>query len=333
LLICDQVPYPCVNGGIARLVADYEADILCDFDVYLLHYRYDEDDIQLYHHGQPVPGPVCPQNLLTTPFALVILFNYDTDFQQDSFIRPFLTRFPCFHFLQTHPVAGMDDGCFRGILAQSSSRPHEDVFSAAGFYKSDIFLKRKERREELVVCIARIHEDKNQLELVRGYKEQIYQKYGFPLYLVGGGGVRHGEDTYFHEVMRFVDGSSVIATADPGKPLAADNWLTSKELAALLHRARLSVIPSPRESLCITLLESLACGTTCVVNGEYRGFRPEQLAPHVFGYVTGKQGSILDSVAAALKRNARIDGSAWARQFSLAEVRPRLQRFIQERCG
>jgi len=332
LLICDQVPYPCVNGGISRLVADYETYVLCEFDVHVLSYRYDEDLIQLHHRGRPVPGPVNPQDLLATPFSLVILFNYDTDFRQDSFIRPFLTRFPCFQFLQIHPVAGMDDGCFRGTLALSFSSPQENVV-AGGFYNSSVFFRRNEHSDEFILSIARIHKDKNQLELVGGYKERIYRKYGLPLYLVGGGGIRHGEDTYFQQVMGFVDGSAIIATANPTQPLAPGNWLKAPELAALLHRARLFVMSSPQESFCIALLESLACGTTCVVNGKYSGLRPEHLCPQVFDSVSEKRGSILDWVEAALEKDVRIDGSTWARQFSLAEIKPKVLQFLQKRCG
>lgn len=331
LLICENVPYPCVDNGISRQVADYEAYVLCEFDVYVLSYRYDEDLIQLYHHGRPIPGPVNPQNLLATPFALVILFNYDSDFREDSFIRPFLTRFPCFQVLQRHPVAGLDDGCFRGTLAMSF-RPQQNVV-AGGFYNSHVFFRRNHRSDEFVLSIARIHEDKNQLELVGGYKERIYRKYGLSLYLVGGGGIRHGEDAYFQQVMGFVDGSAVIATANPTQPLAPSNWLKEPELAVLLHRARLFVMASPQESFCIALLESLACGTTCVVNGKYCAFRPEHFRPQVFGSVSEKRGSILDWVEAALEKDVRIDGSAWARQFSLAEIKPKVLQFIQERCG
>jgi glycosyltransferase involved in cell wall biosynthesis len=169
--------------------------------------------------------------------------------------------------------------------------------------------------------------------LVRGYKERIYRKYGLPLYLVGGGGIRHGEDPYFQQVMGFVDGSAVIATADPAQPLAPGNWLKESELAALLHRARLFVMSSPQESFCIALLESLACGTTCVVNGKYCGFKPEHLCRQVFGSVSEKRGSILDWVEAALEKDVRIDGSAWARQFSLEKIKPKVLQFIHERCG
>jgi glycosyltransferase involved in cell wall biosynthesis len=331
LLICSQNPYPCVNNGIERLIVGYESYIFADFDVYLLYYSSGHP-IQMFHYGQPLLVEARPESLLEQGFAFVFLFNYDSDFQQDDFILPLLARFPCFQFLQAHPVAGMNDNHFRGTIAQSSSTPAKDVFVPGGFFDSGVFFRKNGRSNELVVCVARIHEDKNQLELIQGYKERIYNKYGLPLYLAGGGGLRYDEDLYFQEVMKFVDGVAILSNADPEKPLAPRSWLEPTEVASLFHRARLAVMPSPQESFCIALLEALACGTTCVVNGRYSAFQPEDLGPQVFGSVTGKQGSILDWIDDALQKNIRIEASAWARKFSLPEIKPKLLRFIQERC-
>jgi glycosyltransferase involved in cell wall biosynthesis len=331
LLVSSQIPYPCVNGGIERLVAGYESRILSDFDVDLLFYR-SGCPMQMFHYGKPLPGQISAERLLDEHYAFVILFNYDTDFQQDSFIRPLLSHLPCFQFLQQHPVAGMSDSHFRGTITQSSSEPNNDVFVPGGFYDSDVFFRKNGRSDEFVVCVARIHEDKNQLELVQGYRDRIYNKYGLPAYLVGGGGLRDEEDLYFKEVMKFVDGVAIVSNADPSTPLATNNWLRADDVASLFHRARLSVMPSPQESFCVALLEALACGTTCIVNGRYSAFQPQDLSSQVFGSVTGKQGSILDWIDEALQKNTRIDASAWAGKFSLPEIKPRLLQFIQERC-
>lgn len=331
LLVCSQLPYPCVNGGIERLVAGYESQVFSDFDVSLLFYRQGRP-IQMFHYGQLLPGTPSSESLLAEEFAFVLLFNYDTDFQQDALIQPLLRQFPCFQFLQFHPVNGMDDNHFRGIICQSSTTPGADVFVPGGFYDSKMFFKRENRSEEFVVCVARIHEDKNQLELVRGYKERIYDKYGLPLVLAGGGGLRDEEDCYFREVMDHVDGTAIIANADLHNPLAPANWLRANEVADLFHRARLAVMPSPKESFCVALLEALACGTTCVVNGNYPAFAPADLGPQVFGSVTGKQGSILDWIDKALERNIRIDASKWAPKFSLEEIKPKLLQFVLARC-
>lgn len=331
LLVCSQIPYPCVNGGIERLVAGYESRIFSAFDVYLLLYSLGRP-LQMFHYGQPLPGTPTTECLLAEEFTFVLLFNYDTDFQHDDFVRPLLTRFPCFQFLQFHPVNGMDDNHFRGILCQSSTMPGADVVVPGGFYDSSVFFKKENRSEELVVCVARIHEDKNQLELVRGYRDKIFSKYGFPLLLVGGGGVRDEEDHYFREVMSYVDGTAIISNADQANPLAPANWLEANGIADLFHRARLAVMPSPQESFCVALLEALACGTTCVVNGNYSAFAPQDLGPQVFGSVTGKQGSILDWIDTALQQDVRIDASEWALQFSLEAVRPKLLQFVLARC-
>jgi glycosyltransferase involved in cell wall biosynthesis len=330
LLISSQNPYPCVNNGIERLMVGYESFIFSDFDVYILYYR-ETHPIQVLHYGQPLPAEARLDLLLAEDFAFVLLFDYDTDFQQDDFIRPFLARFPCFQFLQAHPVAGINDNHFRGIIAQSSATPDQNIFVPGSFYDSGVFFKKNGRRDELIVCVARIHEHKNQLELVQGYKERIYNKYGWPLYLAGGGGLRYEEDLYFKEVMKFVDGVAILSNANPEKPLAPSSWLEPAEVASLFHCARLAVMPSPQESFCIALMEALACGTTCVVNGRYSAFKPEDVAPRVFGSVTEKRGTILDWVEAALQNDIRIDSSAWAAEFALAEIKPKMLRFIQER--
>src|SRR5205085_11626536 len=116
-----------------------------------------------------------------------------------------------------------------------------------------------------------------------------------------------------------VDGVTIFSNADRARPLAPGNWLGAAEVASLFHRARLAVMASPQESFCVALLEALACGTTCVVNGRYSAFKPQDLGPRVFGNVTEKRGTILDWVEAALQNNVRIDSSAWASKFSLAE--------------
>jgi glycosyltransferase involved in cell wall biosynthesis len=227
----------------------------------------------------------------------------------------------------------VNDHHFRGTIAQSSSAPDPNIFVPGGFYDSGVFFRKNSRSQEFIVCVARIHEHKNQLELVLGYKERIYNQYGLPLYLAGGGGVRYEEDVYFNEVMKLVDGVAIVSNADPERPLAPSSWLEPAEVASLFHRARLVVMPSPQESFCIALMEALACGTTCVVNGRYSGFKPEELGPRVFGNVTKKQGTILDWVERALQNNVHIASSAWVEEFSLAAIKPKLLRFIQERCS
>ena len=90
-------------------------------------------------------------------------------------------------------------------------------------------------------------------------------------------------------------------------------------------------MPSPRESFCIAMVEAMACGLTCVVNGEYEGFNEEELRPHVYGNITGKHGSILATLDEALGRDVRIDPSEWVRKYSLVETRKKVIPFINAR--
>ena len=90
---------------------------------------------------------------------------------------------------------------------------------------------------------------------------------------------------------------------------------------------------SPKESFCMALIEAMACATTCVVNGHYWGFDEADIQPNVFGNTTAKRGDILDLVDEALRRNIRIDGSIWARKFSLNQTKGKLLSFINERLA
>jgi hypothetical protein len=73
----------------------------------------------------------------------------------------------------------------------------------------------------------------------------------------------------------------------------------------------------------------MACGTTCVVNGEYDGFLREELRKRVYGNVGRKRGSILDLVERALENDVRIDASAWAQQYALPVAATRIRGFIE----
>ena len=83
----------------------------------------------------------------------------------------------------------------------------------------------------------------------------------------------------------------------------------------------------------MALIEAMACGTTCVVNGDYWGFDEDDIRPNVFGNTTAKRGDILDLIDEALRRDVCIDGSAWAKKFSLNETKGKLLSFINGRLN
>jgi glycosyltransferase involved in cell wall biosynthesis len=175
--------------------------------------------------------------------------------------------------------------------------------------------------------VARIYPEKNQLELVRDYKKKVYDRFGLPLYVVGG-----TENLgYFRKVEPYFDGVAVIATADTNAPMQPQSWRSASEIADLCSRARLFVMPSPRESFCIAMIEAMACGTTCVVNGNYFGFDHAELRPHVYGPITRKRGAIADTIASALENDVRIDASEWVKKFSVEHTREKLLGFIKAR--
>ena len=110
-----------------------------------------------------------------------------------------------------------------------------------------------------------------------------------------------------------------------------ESWRSPVEIAALLNRARFFVTASPKESFGIALAEAMACGATCVLNGNFPGFDPTELQPHVFGNVTERRGSILDVLEEAVATDARRDGSEWIRQYSIERAAERQLEFIERR--
>jgi len=325
LIVCKHLPYPVAAGGIERLLLGYEAHIFSDYDVYLLFY-HECYPARLFHYGRPLTCNVTTEKLLAFDFAFALFFNYETDFQDDCLMRPFMAAVPSYCFLQSHPDKQVSDRFFRGVITHRSVLPHKNVLRLGGFYDPSIFFKR-ESTEELIISVGRIHEVKNQLDLVSNYRSPIYRRYGLPLYLVGGT-LKPG---YFQQVHAHVDNVSVCSTINPERPLDAAGWRAPGELAGLYRRARMFVMASPEESFCLALIEALACGVTCVINGNYQGFDGEELSPHVYGHTTEKRGSILDTLEEALARNIRIDASRWATRYSIPAVRGRVLSFIRER--
>ncbi|HEX8068814.1 MAG TPA: glycosyltransferase [Pyrinomonadaceae bacterium] len=325
LLVCSESPYPVVVGGFERLIKHFETYIFADYDVYLLVCR--GDSLQaLLHYGVPVRDETERARLLAQSFAFALLMHPGFDHEDPRLIKPLIERIPSFCFTQLHPNSAIRDEQFKGIIAHYSAGPHEDVLLIGGAYDPAVFYKHRQA-EAFILCVGRIHRAKNQLELVSQYREKIYRRHGLPLYLVGGS----SDDDYYLLVSRFVDNVSVLSTSDPRHLAADSNWRTAQQIAALCNRARMFVMASAEETFCLALIEAMACGTTCVVNGKYHGFDERDLRPHVFGNIAGRVGSTLDLLDEALRRDIRIDASEWVKKYALAETKPKLLAFIRAR--
>ncbi|HEY8187886.1 MAG TPA: glycosyltransferase [Pyrinomonadaceae bacterium] len=325
LIVGDLNPYKVLDGGIERLLIDYQTHVFSDYDVYHLIYE-SNGQVELFHYGVPVPGEITTQQLLKLNSEFVLFFNYDTDHQGDDFIQPLRDRVPSFSFVQKHPVETLSDKFFRGILTFSSERRHKNVLVVGGSFDPKVF-KKNRKSEEFIVCVARVTPYKGQLELAGGYKKRIYDKYKLPLYLVGG--TNHVD--FFPRLHKYIDNVSVHSTIDPKDLGALTNWWNGRQIAAICNRARMFVLASPQETFCIALVEAMACGTTCVVNGDYPGFKARELRPHVYGNIRGKRGNTLDLVEEVLRREIRIDASEWARRYSLTVIKKTVLAFIRER--
>ena len=325
LIVCSESPYPFVVGGYERLIKDYQSQVFSEYDVYFLACQQDSLK-QLFHYGVPIRSKRARDKILDQNFAFVFFVHSDFDWNGGRLVSPLIDQFPSFCFTQFHPNPEIQDKRFRGIITHYSQRPHRDVLQIGGSYDPEVFFKMRES-EEFIVCVGRLHPCKNQLELVRDYREKIYRKHGVPLYLVGGS----SEPEYHALVNKFVDGVSVLSTCDPENPMAASSWRTSRDIAALCNRARMFVMPSKEESFCIALIEAIACGTTCVVNGAYYGFDERDLRPNVYGNIAGRRGTIHALIDEVLSQNIRVDGSGWVKKYSLAKTKKQLMGFIHQR--
>jgi len=323
LLVSTANPYPIVTNGCARLVHDYQIAMFPQYDVYFLLTRPgDWTPLRLFHQGHPVEGVSQLQDFLAFDFAFVLFIG----FKDNEFTRQLAGLRPSFCLTDTYPHPDLPDGLFRGVLSHRAVERHRDLLLVGGSYDDRVFYPDR-ISEELVVAVGRIHPDKNQLELVRSYRPAIFEKYGLPLHLVGG-----VEDSdYFDQVHKYIDGRAVVSSIDPVNARAIGSWRSAPEIAELCNRTRLFVSASPKESFGLAMIEAMACGTTCVVNGNYPGFVAADLRPHVYGHITGRQGCVTDLVARALRDDVRIDGSTWAKKYSVSTMREVLSRFINER--
>jgi len=302
---------------------DYQLHIFSDYDVYFLHTQSSGwEPLGLFHDDRAVPCDITVERILDYNFEFALFIG----FGENEFTRRLAAGLPSFCLTDIHPRDDLPDHLFKGIMTHLSVRPRRDVLLLGAAYNSDIFYKNR-RDEEFIISVGRIHPDKNQSELVRGYRERIYRKYRMPLYLVGG----VTDESYFKEVNEYIDNRSILSTVDSHNPEAGTNWRTPHQIADLCNRARMFVMASPKESFCIALVEAMACGTTCVVNGNYWGFDEAELRPHVYGHIKGKRGSILDVLDEALSRELRLDASEWVKKFSLGETKNQLLRFINAR--
>jgi glycosyltransferase involved in cell wall biosynthesis len=323
LIVSSANPYPIVRSGCERLIVDYQKHILSDYDVYFLLTRLNDwAPLGLYYQDEMLAGELTVERILECNFE----FAFFIGFKEHEFLNSIVASIPSFCLTDIHPRDDLPEHLFRGIMAHLSNSPHKNILLLGACYNSDIFFKSR-KTEEFILSVGRIHPDKNQHELVSGYKKRIYDKYKLPLHLVGG----IGDFDYFKEVNNHVDNFSVFSTVDPERPQAWANWKTPREIADLCNRARMFVMGSPKESFCIALVEAIACGTTCVINGNYWGFDEADIKPNVYGNTSEKRGDVLDVLDDALGQDVRRDGSEWVKKFSLTETKQTVLRFIRER--
>jgi glycosyltransferase involved in cell wall biosynthesis len=319
LIVCRFSPHPVVTGGCERLVADYQTHVFADYDVWFLHNPH-RSSSQLLHYGELVTVDPSLDQLRALDPVFALFFN---PIPEQELVLALADEVPSFCFVESYVPSPVYDR-FLGAFTHSPVAGRDNVLVLGGSFDPAVF--RKDRQaEEAIVCVARICSMKNQLELVHGYRERIYERFGLPLQLVGG----PDPAPSYAAIAPYIDGEAVRCTTDPRAPRSPRNWLDARQIASLLNRARLFVNPSPAESFCLALVEAMACGTTCVVNGAYDGFLGDELRKRVHGHTDGKRGSILDLVEQALEQDVRIDASLWAQQYALPVTAVRIRDFIE----
>jgi glycosyltransferase involved in cell wall biosynthesis len=329
LIVGRDVSWPAITGGYARMVEYLAGGVFQGYDTWVLE-GIGPRPVALHHGEETVAFYPSVDEVLALEPAFAFFFQSAADVGAPAFAR-IAREVPSFFFSQRHPpVPAALRLPFRGWVAHSAASPSPDLLVLGGAFDARVFFPDGGPREELVVSVARIAREKNQAALVAGYRERIWERHGLPLLLVGG----NGDDAYWSTVSRWVDGVAVRSTVVEAGEGSYNGFLPSAEVAALCRRARFMVMPSERETFCLALVEAMACGATCVVNGWYPGFDPAELAPRVFGPVDGPRGSILDVLDAAVRAEVRIDASAWARErFSIPAIAARLMPFIEARLG
>jgi glycosyltransferase involved in cell wall biosynthesis len=326
LLVSTANPYPVVKDGCQRLVRDYVDAMFPHHDVHFLHVTGDTwSPLELFRDGHPVEGEVDVERLRDEAFEFLVFVG----FKVTDFTQRLTGGWPSFCYTDTFPHPDVPAGVFRGILSHrgSSDAGDEEILLVGGSFDDTVFYPDR-MPEDIVLSVGRIHPDKAQLQLVSRYRELIYEPFGLPLYLAGGA----QDERYHRAIAPYVDGVAVISSvADPADPRGDASWHTGPELAELCNRARLFVSASPKESFSMAMIEAMACGTTCVVNGDYWGFAEADLRPHVHGNITGRRGSVLELAAAALHDDVRIDASQWAAKYALRAMRESVSQFVHAR--
>jgi len=143
------------------------------------------------------------------------------------------------------------------------------ILQIGGTYNDKIFYNKNLKRQNSAIYTGRFDNDKNLIELVECW-EFIYKNHGTILKLVGG----HNNLKNFEKIKAYIKEDSGIETID---------WVNDEYLCELYNTSKLFINPSKEESFCCSLVEAMACGAICIVNGKYNAFKETELNQYVIG--------------------------------------------------
>ena len=327
LMICGQWPYPNIKGGIERLLIDYREKVFAPAKVWNCFYRSSNNITVMNPERNKTTAKLSSQFFQNVNPDLIVVVNNDVDFLKNPLLKSELSRRPSIWAAQSLQKAGQDEAykVYSGlILNYGSGIPDDIALKVGGFYDDSLFNTiNLPAKKEHIIYSARFDPSKCQLELVKDYKNKIYQKHGIPLLLVGG----TFNPSYLKSVQQYVDNKSVLWSGHTLKK----TWVDGPELANLYKKARAFVLPSKAESFGLSLVEAMACGATCVVDTRFAGIKKEELQTKVYGSVSGSEGKILENLDKVLSDNIHIDGSKWVSKYAINQKRDEILAFLKRR--
>jgi glycosyltransferase involved in cell wall biosynthesis len=303
-----------IVGGIERKLETYIKILSVEWNVFIIFYNGGKFYLSLNLIDFVEMDFLKCLEYINPKFILVADDSMVESLKKFDFLEYIYDKFPLFLISQFWGYF-TPGKYFRGILANGALIDTKNVFKVGAIYDSDLFFNSKCDRNNIAIYAGRLVHSKNVGFLVSIWNE-IYEKFNTKLYLIGG---TH-DLSYFNSIQSKIDGNIIEYI----------QCLSTAELKNFYDTCRISIMPSKRESLCWTIVESLACGCTCVVDGNYEG-----IGQNIKSYIVGESlkctNNLKKFIYDALEKDIKIDASEFMEQFSIKNRKYEILSFIKER--